>query len=140
MQILGAPYPIVKNPLGLLKTTTGTTAIKGDLLQLLLTNPGERVMLPTFGVPLRRLLFEQNNDLLAKSARQLIIEAIKDWEPRVTILELVVENSGTNADLADSDDKTQSEHILYIKIRFAVPDNVQAVDTLTLQLPINGGE
>lgn len=51
MQILGCPYPIARNPLGLLKTATGTAAIKGDLLQLLLTNPGERVMLPTFGVP-----------------------------------------------------------------------------------------
>lgn len=139
MQVLGAPYPITKNPLGLLKTTTGTSAIKGDLLQLLLTNPGERVMLPTFGVPLRKLVFEQNNSMLADSAKQIITEAIKEWEPRVTVLDLVVENSGTNANLDSADDGSNNEHILYIRIKFAIPDDVQAVDTLILQLPINGG-
>lgn len=136
MQILGAPFPIVKDALGLLKTVTGTTAVKGDLLQLLLTNPGERVMLPTFGTPLRTLVFEQNTEVLAARARELIIAAIRDWEPRVTILQLDVENSGTNASLSPDDDKTQSEHILTIKIRFTVPENVQAVDDLVVQLPL----
>ena len=81
------------------------------LLQLLLTNPGERVMLPTFGIPLRNLMFEQNTEALAGIVKNLIISAIRDWEPRVTILELVVENSGVNADLATNDDTSQSEHI-----------------------------
>lgn len=139
MQILGCPYPIVKNPLGLLKTANGTSAIKSDLLQLLLTNPGERVMLPTFGVPLRSLLFEPNTSDLATKVKQLIIAAIKDWEPRVTVMSLEVENSGTNATLAPEDDKSQNEHILSIKIVFAIPDDVQAVDSITLQLPIGGG-
>ena len=136
MQILGAPFPIVKDALGLLKTVTGTPAVKGDLLQLLLTNPGERVMLPTFGTPLRTLVFEQNTDVLAARARELIIAAIRDWEPRVTILELTVENSGTNASLSPNDDKTESEHILTIKIKFTIPENVQAVDDLVVQLPL----
>jgi phage baseplate assembly protein W len=136
MQILGAPFPIVKDALGLLKTVTGTAAVKGDLLQLLLTNPGERVMLPTFGTPLRTLVFEQNTEVLAARARELIIAAIRDWEPRVTILQLDVENSGTNASLSPDDDKTQSEHILTIKIKFTVPENVQAVDDLVVQLPL----
>ena len=60
MDLLAAPFPIVKNPLGLLAPTTGLKGIKGDLIQLLLTNPGDRVMLPTYGTPLRRLVFEPN--------------------------------------------------------------------------------
>jgi phage baseplate assembly protein W len=136
MQILGAPFPIVRDALGLLRTVSGTPAVKGDLLQLLLTNPGERVMLPTFGTPLRALLFEQNSPNLANAARELIIAAIRDWEPRVTILEITVENSGQNATLNSADDKTQSEHILSIRIVFTIPENAQAVEVLALELPI----
>lgn len=137
-QVLGSPFPIVKNPLGLMRTVTGTEAVKGDLLQLILTNPGERVMLPTFGIPLRKLLFEQNTPTLANTVRNMIIGAIKDWEPRVTILDLQVLNGGFNASLDPDDDLTEVEHILTIKIKFTIPENLQAVDDLTIQLPIGG--
>jgi phage baseplate assembly protein W len=48
MNFLGAPYPIIKSPRGLLRTQSGINQIKSDLLVLLLTEPGERVMLPEF--------------------------------------------------------------------------------------------
>ena len=31
--------------------------VRGEIIQLLLTNPGERVFLPAFGAGLRRLVF-----------------------------------------------------------------------------------
>ena len=66
MALLGAPYPITPSPLGLLRSVEEEATIKGDLLQLILTNPGERVMLPQYGTPLRKYLFEQNILLLTK--------------------------------------------------------------------------
>jgi phage baseplate assembly protein W len=59
--------------------------IKNDILQLLLTIPGERVMRPDYGVNLRNFVFEQlsSNDLT--SLEQEITVKINKYEPRVTI-------------------------------------------------------
>lgn len=84
-------------------------------------------------------MFEQNTEALTGTVKTLIIAAIKDWEPRVTILELIVENTGQNANLAGNDDRSETEHILSIRMKFAIPDNIQAVDSIVIQLPIGGG-
>ena len=44
-------------------TKTVKEQIKANLLNLLLTYPGERINLPNFGVGIKNLLFEQNIDL-----------------------------------------------------------------------------
>ena len=44
-------------------TKTVKEQVKANLLNLLLTYPGERVNLPKFGIGLKNLLFEQNIDL-----------------------------------------------------------------------------
>ena len=44
-------------------TETVKEQIKANLLNLLLTYPGERVNLPKYGVGLKNLIFEQNIDL-----------------------------------------------------------------------------
>lgn len=82
-KFLGIPYPLTKSPLGYFRPQGGVEQIKSDMLILLLTNPGERVMLPEYGTGLRDLIFEPNDADLRARARQLIIKAIKDWEPRV---------------------------------------------------------
>lgn len=46
--------------------------VKQNLLNLLLTNPGERIMIPDFGVGVKRYLFEQNDD----STKQNLLSAI----------------------------------------------------------------
>ena len=75
MTLLGAPYPIASTPLGLLPSISDATVIKADLMQLILTNPGERVMLPAFGTPLRELLFDQNNNVTIEKVKQAIKNA-----------------------------------------------------------------
>jgi len=47
-------------------------------------------MLPDFGTPLKRLIFEQNDAATAESARQMIIDSIRKWEPRVVITDVEV--------------------------------------------------
>lgn len=94
MTLLAAPYPVVPSPLGLLRTVDEEIGIKGDLLQLILTNPGERVMLPTYGTPLRKYLFEQNTELLLNNVKQDILSAIKQWEPRIVVRNLEILTSG----------------------------------------------
>jgi len=104
-------------------------------MQLLLTNPGERVMLPDFGTPLRALLFEPSNPLFAQRVRNAIIGAINLWEPRVVVLAIdVVDpqgNTGDAAILTNSDSNS-----FYVNIKFALPEKLQAVDQLTLEIPL----
>jgi phage baseplate assembly protein W len=135
MILYGTPYPIVKTPQGLLSPVKNYDAIKADLLQLLLTNPGERVMIPDFGTPLRNLLFEQNTANLAQNAKTMIIEAIRSWEPRIAVRDITVKNQGTMYDQGISDPDSFGNE-LYISITFSTPDNIKETDTLVLQLPV----
>jgi phage baseplate assembly protein W len=135
MTVLGAPYPIVSTPLGLLPSVSDATVIKADLMQLLLTNPGERVMLPAFGTPLREILFEQNNAITIERVRQAIIGAIAYWEPRIVVTDVIVTNSKNEKDTQAyiSDINSNS---LYVQINFLLPDQINAQESLVLQIPL----
>jgi len=136
-KFFGCPYPIVRDPRGLLRTQNGVQQIKSDLLVLLLTNPGERVMLPGFGTPLRKLMFEQNDETLIGLARQMIIDSIRTWEPRVTVQQLEVGFADDDDDLNPNEEGAK-EHILFIKIQFVDPENIKEVQVLTLEVPLAG--
>jgi uncharacterized protein len=47
--------------------------------QVLLTNPGERVCLPTFGAGLRRLLFAPLNASLGATTKIIVTQALNQW-------------------------------------------------------------
>jgi len=134
---LGVPYPIRKTALGFLPKQSGTDQIKSDLLILLLTNPGERVMLPEFGTPLRKLVFEQNDEFLASTARNMIIDSIGRWEPRIAVQAIDVSANPSRNDLNRYDDMTNSENILYIRINFIDPENISEVQNLVLEMPLS---
>ncbi len=68
--------------------------IKGEVLQLLLTNPGERPLQPLIGGGLRRLVFEGNSDATAAVAKATINRALNDYlGHRIEVMALEVENS-----------------------------------------------
>lgn len=137
MNIYGMPYPLVKNPLGYMCTQEGINQIKSDLLVLLLTNPGERVMLPAYGTPLRKLIFDPNDATLADKARQMIIQSIKTWEPRIVIE--AIEITGVDTSSLSEDDPQEPEdlsHIMSIKIKFFDPYDIKNIASLTLELPM----
>ena len=133
----GVPYPVRRHPQGLLHVQSGVNQIKSDLLVLLLTNPGERVFLPTFGTPLRRLVFEQNDISLQETARQMIINSIKTWEPRIVVQQIEVTNTISDADLNSNDDKSELDNILSIKIVFVDPQQLTEVQELKLEIPLS---
>lgn len=137
-KFLGSPYPITKDGGGLLHTQGGVDQIKSDLLSLLLTNPGERTMLPLYGTDLRQLIFEPNDAILQQQARDIIAESIRQFEPRVVIEQITVSSTATSIDLDPQDNLTANEHILLIKIRFFDPENIQSVEELKLEVPLTG--
>lgn len=140
MKFAGIPYPISKHPRGYFRSSYGVQQIKSDLLQLLLTNPGERVMLPDYGTPLKKLMFEQNDASLESTAREMIINSIRMWEPRITVQQIEVSRFVDNISLNANDPQETSEQVLMVKILFFDPDNIQEVEELKMELPINGGQ
>jgi phage baseplate assembly protein W len=53
--------------------------VRGEIIQLLLTAPGERPFLPGFGGGLRRLVFERNDDVAATMTKALISRSLSRW-------------------------------------------------------------
>ncbi len=47
--------------------------------QVLLTNPGERACMPTFGAGLRRLLFAPLNSSLAATTKIIVTQNLNQW-------------------------------------------------------------
>ena len=60
-------------------------AVKRSLRNIMLTNDYERPFRPGFGANLRALLFELADDITKYEIRKQITEAIQNFEPRVVI-------------------------------------------------------
>tara|TARA_B100000287_G_scaffold315129_1_gene298695 strand:- start:8108 stop:8542 length:435 start_codon:yes stop_codon:yes gene_type:complete len=69
-------------------TLTAKQQAKANLLNCLLTFPGERLMLPEFGVGLKKLLFEQNIDL--DNLEMLIKTQVARFVPNISIANVAV--------------------------------------------------
>jgi phage baseplate assembly protein W len=69
--------------------------------QVLLTDPGERVCLPTFGAGLRRLLFAPLNASLQASTKLVVTQALDQWlSNQITVQDVTVQTALTpNASL-----------------------------------------
>ncbi len=65
-------YPYMVGSTGAPNTTGVDDHMRDLILQLLFTNPGERVNLPEFGVGVQQLVFAPNSDALRTSAQFLI--------------------------------------------------------------------
>jgi len=135
-KFIGLQYPLVKTARGLMAQKNNVEQIKADLLQLLLTNPGERVMLPEFGTPLRKLVFEPNDKALEIMAKQMISESIKKWEPRIVVSNIYVTSRFNVDNLDQNDSREEIDAILGISISFFDPENISQIETLKLQLPL----
>jgi phage baseplate assembly protein W len=69
--------------------------------QVLLTDPGERVCLPSFGAGLRRLIFAPLTAQLQASARMAVTQALNTWlAGQITVQQVTVDTSASDPDLA----------------------------------------
>ena len=72
-------YPYGVSGRNIPNTTPENDHIRDLILQVLFTNPGERINLPEFGVGVQRLVFAPNNDALRSSAQFLISSNLQRW-------------------------------------------------------------
>jgi hypothetical protein len=63
----------------------GAEKVREAILVTLRTEPGERVMRPTFGCGLRRFLAEPNTVATRARIERDVTRAIEAWEPRVRL-------------------------------------------------------
>lgn len=89
----GLNFPFGKKALvgrGYFSKVSGDELVKANILQLLTTKKGERVMLPEYGIDLERYLFEPLDEILFSQISENIQRVIGEYLPEVSILSLSV--------------------------------------------------
>lgn len=81
----GTAFPVCPGDKGLFSEAADVALIEGNILQILGTRKGERVMLPLFGSRLLEFIHEPLHEATLQLIRFDLIEAIKMWEPRVIL-------------------------------------------------------
>ena len=97
---IGVAFPL--NETNLFQgTQTFKEQVKTNLINVLLTEPGERINEPNFGVGLKGLLFEQN--INKEGLDDVINQQINFYIPQIELVETVV---------------TSEEHTISIKLTY----------------------
>jgi phage baseplate assembly protein W len=97
-------------------TYTTKDQLKSNLLNLLLTSPGERVMNPAFGCGLKRFIFEDITSNSLDSLQENILESISLYIPDITVTTF---NFNT-----DEDNNTITLNLEYVLNISNTPDQV----------------
>jgi uncharacterized protein len=97
--------------------------IKQNLKNLVLTAPGERMMIPDFGVGLRNYLFENDTQQVRVTIRTRIFQQVKKYMPFVEIIDVNI--------FPSYDEQIKYDNSINIQIRYAVP-SLNTVDILEL--------
>jgi phage baseplate assembly protein W len=88
---------------------TALESIHQDFKMLLLTNPGERMMIPDYGVGLRAMLFSQDTPELSNFIRNQVNNQVAKFMDFITV---------TNIEISTDQD---NENAIGIKIEYYVP-------------------
>ncbi len=94
----------------------GMELIRQSITTILDTQPGERIMLPSFGCGLLRYLMEPNTLGTRTSMEQDIVQALSQWEPRIRLTNVAV-TPGEDPSLLWID-------ISYVRLADLRPDNL----------------
>ncbi|NER79805.1 MAG: GPW/gp25 family protein [Leptolyngbya sp. SIO1D8] len=84
----GISFPTRMNVQGGVKLSGSATNIEESIYLILRTNIGERVYRPDFGSRLSELVFAPLNTQTLLLIRLYVEEALKLWEPRITLDEI----------------------------------------------------
>lgn len=88
----GFAFPLKINSRGGIAQSQQQQKIQDSIHFILGTQYNERVMRPNFGCNLNSLLFAPNNRATAHLAHYYVEEALKNWEPRIIVDAITVNN------------------------------------------------
>lgn len=105
--------------IGLTKSLKET--IKQNLKMLILTAPGERLMLPDYGVGLRNYLFEQNLSSVRADLSNAIVNQTSIYMPFLSVLSVDFRKSETNP------------QILFTTVSYVIPSST-TIESLDIEI------
>jgi phage baseplate assembly protein W len=129
---VGITFPIRNGTVGYFEQSTDNlTAYRMNITNLLRTRMGERRMNPTFGCRLWNVVFEPNDDFVAKRVETIIREDITQWIPGISVASVDVKsmNDDQSVNLRDI-------YKLYIVVTFVI-NSINAEDSIELTLDVN---
>lgn len=109
--------------------TSINDVIKQNLKMLVLTNPGERIMNPNFGVGIKRFLFENKSNKTYGSIRGKITSQVSTYLPFISIDNILI------SDLVSQLPNDFYENAVQISIHYTVPNaNINDVLNITVNI------
>lgn len=99
------------------------SAIKADLMHLILTRKGERLYNPDFGTDLLKFIFEPQDGLTMSGIKTEITNAVKKYLPNLKL---------DNISIVDS---TEDDHAAVLSINYTITDDVfTTTDSITIKI------
>jgi len=86
----GFRFPLFPDAQGKLGYIAGMDVVRQSIETILDTEPGERIMRPTFGCGLRRYLMAPNTLTTRTAMEEDITTALTAWEPRIQLTNVSV--------------------------------------------------
>ena len=124
---VGISLPIEVGPAGYFRQTfTTLEQVSSNVINLILTIPGERYMQPTFGSKLHEHLFEQFDESVEEFITESITEAMEEWLPYVNIESLTV------TDGLDKNDPN-SGHTIRVSLVISLTDDPETHMEITFR-------
>lgn len=120
----GIAFPPRINANGRWAWSSGPENIRQSIQIILQTEPLERLMLPSFGSGLKKMLFQPNTVETHSLIEELVTRALARWERRIKVLSVAVE--------ADPNDRNTA----WVTLRYALVAN-QAAEQIQLRVQLN---
>jgi phage baseplate assembly protein W len=115
--IRGFPFPFKVDAAGGIPLVTGPEKLRQNIVHLLLTDIGERVMRRGYGGGMRALLHDPNNDALRAIVQHQVGKALVAWEPRVQLRQITIDPS--------ADPGTLEANVAFVASPNPVPTSVR---------------
>lgn len=112
----GWTFPVAPGEAGALGLTEGPDKVSQSIRIILDTEPGERVMRPTFGCGLRRYLMKPNSAATRALIQSDVEGALVRFEPRISLREVRVDPGEDPAQVLI--------RIAYVHVRDGSPGNL----------------
>ena len=114
----GVAFPPRPDPVtGALDWLSGAAVVRQSIELILDTEPGERVMRPTFGAGLRRYLMDPNTPVTRAQIALDVQAALATWEPRIVVKAVTVEPGDDPAEVMVT--------VSYVHVRDQSPGSVE---------------
>lgn len=90
----GWKFPIaVQEATGRMQEASYEENIKECIYLIIMTKKGERLMRPEFGCDIHQYMFHHTDYTTLTKMKHAVLEALISWEPRITDIEVNVEDS-----------------------------------------------